>query len=230
MYSVYKHTCPNGKVYIGITRGAVNRRWKNGKGYSMQPLFNRAIVKYGWDNIQHEILCENLTEEEAKQKEVDLISFYKSNDSQYGYNCTAGGDGKSGVATSEETKERLRAAALGKKPDGETRKRMSEAQRRRFSRNPRFVSEETRQKMSMSRKGIASPNKGKFGALNKTSKRIVMYSIDGVLLGEYGSIQEAGRLHGVSHADISKCCSFKRKTAGGYIWRFADDCKNERIS
>lgn len=230
MYSVYKHTCPNGKVYIGITCGAVNRRWKNGKGYSMQPLFNRAIVKYGWGNIHHEILFENLTEEEAKQKEVDLISFYKSNDPQYGYNCTAGGDGKSGVVTSEETKEKLRVAALGKKPDSETRKRMSEAQRERFSRNPRFVSEETRQKMSVSRKGIASPNKGKFGALNKTSKRIVMYSIDGVLLGEYGSIQEAGRLHGVSHADISKCCSFKRKTAGGYIWRFADDCKNERIS
>lgn len=230
MYSVYKHTCPNGKVYIGITCGAVNRRWKNGKGYSMQPLFNRAIVKYGWGNIHHEILFENLTEEEAKQKEVDLISFYKSNDPQYGYNCTAGGDGKSGVVVSEETKEKLRRSLMGKKHSDETKIKMSVSQRERFRKQPHIVSEETRRKISVSRKGIVSPNKGKFGALNKTSKRIVMYSIDGILLGEYGSIQEAGRMHGVSHADISKCCSFKRKTAGGFVWRFADDCKNEWIS
>ena len=33
MYAVYKHTTPSGKVYIGITGRAVEKRWENGKVY-----------------------------------------------------------------------------------------------------------------------------------------------------------------------------------------------------
>lgn len=29
MYCVYKHTSPNGKVYIGITKKKPNDRWEN---------------------------------------------------------------------------------------------------------------------------------------------------------------------------------------------------------
>lgn len=50
-YTVYKHTCPNGKVYIGITKRNVEKRWLNGKGYERQPHFYNAILKYGGDNI-----------------------------------------------------------------------------------------------------------------------------------------------------------------------------------
>jgi len=32
-YTVYQHTVPNGKNYIGITRQEIGKRWKNGKGY-----------------------------------------------------------------------------------------------------------------------------------------------------------------------------------------------------
>lgn len=30
MYTVYKHTTPSGKVYIGITGQKPERRWQNG--------------------------------------------------------------------------------------------------------------------------------------------------------------------------------------------------------
>ena len=33
MYYVYKHTFPNNKVYIGITKQKPIRRWKNGTNY-----------------------------------------------------------------------------------------------------------------------------------------------------------------------------------------------------
>ena len=36
-YSVYKHTFPNGKVYIGITKQNPLKRWRNGTGYKGQP-------------------------------------------------------------------------------------------------------------------------------------------------------------------------------------------------
>ena len=53
-YTVYKHTFPNNKVYIGITSQSVSRRWRNGEGYrNKQQLIYRAILKYGWDNIKH---------------------------------------------------------------------------------------------------------------------------------------------------------------------------------
>ena len=66
---VYKHTAPNGKVYIGITGFDPKYRWLNGRGYSMQSVFFNAIVKYGWINFKHEILFTDLTKEDALDKE-----------------------------------------------------------------------------------------------------------------------------------------------------------------
>lgn len=93
MYTVYKHTSPNGKCYIGITSNNPLIRWSNGNGYSGQPYFFRAIMKYGWDNIKHEILFSDLSKEEACQKEIELIKFHKSNNPNYGYNISTGGEG-----------------------------------------------------------------------------------------------------------------------------------------
>lgn len=86
LYSVYKHTSPNGKVYIGITKMNPELRWQNGAGYKENNKFWKDILFYGWSNIKHEILYVDLTEEEAKNKEVELISRYKSNDEAFGYN------------------------------------------------------------------------------------------------------------------------------------------------
>ncbi len=102
---VYKHTSPSGKVYIGITCTTPSARWRNGSGYSSQPAIANAIKKYGWDNFSHEILAENLTREEATEKEQEYILLFKSNDPKYGYNCTSGGDAK--FIVSETTKKKL---------------------------------------------------------------------------------------------------------------------------
>ena len=64
MYTVYKHTAPNGKVYIGITSHSIEGRWrKDGSGYKLNNHFWNAIQKYGWNNFKHEILFENLMKE-----------------------------------------------------------------------------------------------------------------------------------------------------------------------
>ena len=92
MYTVYKHTTPNNKVYIGITCQTPKERWQRGKGYKSQPYFYNAIQKYGWDNIKHEILYTGLTQEEAHQKEIELIKEYQSNHHSRGYNISGGGE------------------------------------------------------------------------------------------------------------------------------------------
>ena len=60
MFIVYKHTSPSGKIYIGITGKKPKVRWNNGNGYKHNRHFYRAIKLYGWNNILHEVLFENL--------------------------------------------------------------------------------------------------------------------------------------------------------------------------
>ena len=53
---------------------------------------NLAIEKYGWNNIQHNILYTNLNQDDAKNIERHYIAKYNTNDLAYGYNRTIGGD------------------------------------------------------------------------------------------------------------------------------------------
>lgn len=78
MFIVYKHICPNDKIYIGITSQAAPKRWRNGEGYKQNKHFYSAILKYGWDNIKHEILFENLSKKQACEIEKRLIAEYDS--------------------------------------------------------------------------------------------------------------------------------------------------------
>ena len=96
MYTIYKHTnMLNNKAYIGQTSREPKNRWLNGRGYKTQPVFWRAISKYGWINFKHEILETNiLTKEEADHKEIYYIKYYHTyiNDKNcWGYNMTPGG-------------------------------------------------------------------------------------------------------------------------------------------
>lgn len=89
-YCIYKHTSPNGKSYIGITKN-INKRWgENGNGYKKQKKFWNAIKKYGWDNFQHEIIEDNLTLEQACVGEELYIQIYNS--IKNGYNIYPGGN------------------------------------------------------------------------------------------------------------------------------------------
>jgi hypothetical protein len=86
-YSVYMHTNKaNGKRYIGVTSLKPKARWQNGNGYKDQPSFFDDIVKYGWDNIEHEVLFSGLTKEEGYKKEKELIRLYETTSPDKGYN------------------------------------------------------------------------------------------------------------------------------------------------
>lgn len=92
-YYIYKHTNKiNGKVYIGQTYQKPERRWQNGLStYRHNDHFIRAIKKYGWENFEHEILLENLAEEEMKYWEDFYIEYYDARNPEKGYNIMKGG-------------------------------------------------------------------------------------------------------------------------------------------
>ena len=195
-YTVYKHTSPSGKVYIGITKNKPEYRWNKGKGYRKdQLLFYRAIKKYGWDNFTHEILYTGLSEKDAKNIEISLIKQYKA--LGLSYNITDGGDGGRGLHNK--------------------RKKMSD---------------ETKLKMSKSRKGLLAGNKnpmygryetapayGRFGKEHPASKKVYQYDLLGNFIKEWDCLSEVQRHLNILVTHITACCNGRQKTAGGYIWK-----------
>lgn len=128
-FFVYCHTLKNdGRKYVGITCQKPKVRWHYGNGYRKNTHIRNAIEKYGWNNFEHTILFENLTEEEAIQKEIELIEKWQLRDRTKGFNICIGGSGTSGINKgrkkgfhlTEETKEKLRDANIGKKQSKET--------------------------------------------------------------------------------------------------------------
>ena len=164
IYKVYMHTCPNNKVYVGLTRQPIEKRWRKGKNYQNTPYFYNAIKKYGWDNIKHEVLFENLTKEEAEEKEKELIALYDSSNRNFGYNIEKGG--KAGDRFTPEIIEKMRKAALGRTLYAETRAKISKAHK------GRIFSEETKKKISQAKMGktVSEETRRNLSEINKGNK------------------------------------------------------------
>lgn len=243
------HTSPNGKRYIGITKKRPKARWACGEGYKTSTHFYRAIQKHGWENFTHEILFENLTEEEAKKKEIELIAQYNLTDALCGYNMTVGGN------TSVPLNGELNGM-YGRTHTDEVKKRLSEQCKERFKdkkNHPMYGtkrSEETKKKLSESKKGLQVGDKNYFygkhfnGELNpmygKTHREETRKKISESQKGKYvgglswnakkvtnidtgesfDSVVDAVNKYGCCHSSICSCCRGKLKTAGGYRWEY----------
>lgn len=90
IYLVYKHTCPEGKSYIGITDNYEQRCESHQQFTSGCPAFNAAILKHGWSHFTHEILLSGLTLMEALYIEVLMIRHHNTR-LPNGYNMSPGG-------------------------------------------------------------------------------------------------------------------------------------------
>lgn len=245
-YYLYKHTCPNGKVYIGITSQIPSKRWNNGKGYKLHNQhFYAAIEKFGWENIKHEILFDGLTKAEAEQKEIELIAQNKSNQREFGYNKSTGGehsgsgakrtpeqckaisDRMQGRVLRDETKQKLRVALTGRKATVETRAKLSNA-RKGKKHSPEHIAhrvaalkgkkrnEEICKKFSEVQKGKATGDKnGRARAVNQFDK-------DGNFIACYACIKFAAQATGANAQSIKDNCRGRYKTAGGFVWRYAN--------
>lgn len=221
-YIVYLHYFPNKKRYIGITCQGTKNRWRHdGTGYKGQ-IVKRAIDKYGWNNILHFILYKDLTEEEAKAKEIELIAKYKSDDKRYGYNITAGGDDGGHHCT--------KVICINTNEIFDSIKKAS-------------------QKYNVKMENIRACCKGEtktIGTHPNTNERLVWQYYEDYLIEPkdishmdlthnqnicpvkcietntiYNSITEASKQTGANKSKIVAVCKGKRKTAGGYHWEYA---------
>ena len=223
-WSVYRHTSPSGKVYIGITARSPKRRWENGKGYKRNVLFCKAIQKYGWDNIKHEVLFTGLLEERAKQLEINLIRHYKG--LGISYNITDGGDGVVGVPDSPKRLEAVRRYWTGRHLSDEAKAKISKANKGNQARKGMHNSKEAiAKRLETIRKNGGQKRRLPSEVLTRIRREtakvipVKQYTLDGKFVAEYYSMSEAGRVVGIRPNNISMCCSGIIKQAKGYIWR-----------
>lgn len=95
-YSVYMHVTPEEKLYIGMTQDIEKRYGSNGNNYRTQPFYN-AIKKYGWNNIDHEAIANDISEEEAEKLEHEAIVALNAKENGYNQNDGGGGNDKKPV-------------------------------------------------------------------------------------------------------------------------------------
>ena len=187
-YVIYKHTSPSGKSYIGLTKDYLSRNRCHKSGFTGCTAFNSAINKYGWDSFSHEIILDKLNYIAANFFEKLFINV-ENTIAPNGYNLKGGG---SHTPCSEETKRKISEAQkgkqrpnkpwnLGKTASDEAKEKMSvSAINRGYSVNAinsmtkknignkyrlgDVASQETKLKMSESRKGKKMPE----GSLSKS--------------------------------------------------------------
>ena len=130
-YIIYVHTNKiNGKKYVGQTRYSLEERTKkDGYGYRNQSKFYNAIIKYGWENFDHEILYTGLSQEEANKLEIQLIKELDTIDN--GYNIHTGGSHHNPTRMIEG-KIGKEASWYGKKHSEEYKQYMSQLMKKKW--------------------------------------------------------------------------------------------------
>lgn len=213
------HTFPNEKKYVGITcRTTMNRWGSDGRKYKGQMVY-KAIQKYGWDNINHEIIYSNLTKQEACKKEKELILKYHTwtGDEQCnGYNMSLGGEqGAYGVIRKEETKQKMRDSFTP-----ERRKMLSE----KAKTQDHIVTESMRKAISEANRHRVWTKEMRENHSNIMKKnKICQYNLDGLFIKKWESARDIEKETGWYATSIIGVCKGKIKTYKGYVWRYDSD-------
>lgn len=224
-------------------KGYGYKPYKNSKGC---PYFYKAILKYGWENIKHYILYIELQKEDAEQIEIELItSICHSNNPNFGYNISNGGN--SAGRHSELTKQKMSENKKGKQVDNFaqyiSQKRKSVVQ---YSLDLIKIKKydciaDAQKELNINRTLIANVCNGKGNTAggyawkweqdkrkinhidikNKKAREINQYDLDNNFIKKWINILEATKHYNLSTGVICNVCKGNRKTAGGYIWRYA---------
>lgn len=195
-WKLYCHIFPNGKKYIGITHRNPEERWgKQGERYKGQTVYE-AIKKYGWDNIEHKILKENLTQEQACFYERAYIKGWGSHISVNGYNCTWGGEGTSPFDDQAIYNCWLKHPSLD------------------YVANLFGCNKDTVRKV-LDRWNVPKTGRGSKVRMHKVNQ----YALDGKYIATYESYKAAAKALDGSDSSIRRCVKGQQKSYKKFLWR-----------
>lgn len=192
--------------YIG--QGTLNRIMAHSLGYDKNNKHKMNTINKirlaGHEPIIEKIF-ENLYNDEANIIEKLLIDYYGRRDLKNGTltNKTDGGCGACRYIHTEESRRKNSESHKGEK-------------------NPNYGkprSEETKKKLSISNLGKHVFSENTKSHPNK--KFVKQYSKDMIYIKTFNSIGNAGRETKIQQSNIIHVCKGIRKSAGGFIWRYA---------
>lgn len=228
-FIIYKYTSPSGGVYIGQTcRDLKLRSCLEGQGYLyrnketgefLQPAIANAIIKYGWDNFQKEILFSDLTSEEADTKEKELISLYRQGGKCY--NIADGGKGISGAREHKIKQYSLKGNFL--------REFNSLKEAEEYLDKPKASANISACCLGRKHRAYGyiwrysdDPDCTEVKPLTPYRSSINQFTKNGDYINTYITIAEASRQTGIGDTSIGNCLRGWSKSAGGYVWKFVE--------
>lgn len=194
----------NNKIYIGSSSYNVDRRLIVHKRLLRQGKHENSYLqasydKYGVENFKFEVLelCEK---NKCIEREQYWMDFYKSYKRDIGFNINEKANSRLNSKHSEETKQKMREAKLGKK-----------------------LTEEHILNSKLARTGQKREQKTIDLQNIKKYKKLLQYSLEGVLIKEWNSLEEAELFFSVKGA-IGNCV---RKgfnyTSCGHKWKYKEN-------
>ena len=202
-YTVYRlENVVTKKNYIGMTSQEPKERWWGEYTGKMREAIDVFPFDLCW---KKHIEFQTPNKEQALELESELMKWYDSVDN--GYNTSSYGSGH--YNKSEETRRKMAETRTGKHHSKETRNKISESQ--------------TGENNSMYGKHHSEESKNRIRENSPLKKPILQFSKYGEFIAEYNSVMEAERHTGCHNQSICYCCKGKRKTCGGYIWKYKED-------
>lgn len=215
MAYIYKITnILNNKVYIGQTIRNPSLRWNEHKSESLCPTSKHgyfyhlhcAIRKYGIESFVFEIIDE-CPDDERFRVETEYILKYHSNNPQKGYNYVVEGSGRTPYS-SQKIKE------LWEK--GFSRNEIAEI----LNAKPLTISSRLHQLGVLHEEIVDRKKKEKWS--DWQSKPVMQYSLDGILIKEWGSATECSSA-GYLQSAVSNVCRQEQYSAYGFLWKYKND-------
>lgn len=201
MAYIYKITNNiNGKIYIGKTERDITKRFKEHCADSLRedcqnrPLY-LAMRKYGVSNFYIELIEETSNPEEREIFWIEKLQSFK-----YGYNATHGGDGQKYVDYEP---------IIALYQQGYHMSQIAKIIKCDF----RTVERALDSVKIYSKKRLQRYRESTYRMVAKIDKD------SGEILDIYKSVSEAERENSIPR-HVGQVCSGKRKTAGGYKWRY----------
>ena len=219
---IYKHTSPSGHIYIGQTCKKPNYRWANGNGYLRAPKFWSAIKKYGWNNIEHEIIEEGIkSQEEADAREIFWINHYNSFRS--GYNATAGGGTQIHTSSPVFMISKTTLEILKGFPSAAEAARVMSCAQGLISSVCRGERIEAKGYYWCYQCAWSQDWKPRRRVNNKAKKVYQIDEISLVIVKTYDSVIAAVKSSGLTKATIENCCKNQYLPKNGYYYLFEED-------